>query len=209
MTSNSDTPAGSTQVRSAPLAVSSPPLAEPSAWHEVSLRVNDQPVTGQVESRLLLTDFLRHRLGLTGTHVGCEQGSCGACTVLIDGTAARACLTLAVQADGAEISTVEGLAGADGELHPIQEAFHDEHGMQCGFCTPGFLMSLRGLAEENDSPDEDTLEDHLGGNLCRCTGYVNIRKAARRAMNVGGCHTNGDINGDINGDTGSEDERHG
>ncbi len=158
-----------------------PPLAEPSAWHDVQLQVNGAPVHAQVESRLLLSDFLRHRLGLTGTHVGCEQGSCGACTVLVNGAAVRSCLTLAVQVDAAEVRTVEGLAPNDTQLHPIQRAFHEEHGMQCGFCTPGFLMTLAGLTESTESIDDDKLMDHLGGNLCRCTGYVNIRKAARRA----------------------------
>lgn len=159
-----------------------PPLSEPSAWRDVVVTVNGDEVRAQVESRLLLVDFLRHRLGLTGTHVGCEQGSCGACTVLVDGVAARSCLTLAVQVDGAEVRTVESLAGPDGELSPLQEAFHTEHGLQCGFCTPGFLMTLTALQESGEPVDDDTLLEHLDGNLCRCTGYVNIRRAARKAL---------------------------
>lgn len=162
----------------------SPPLAEPSSWHDISLTVNGETVMAQVESRLLLTDFLRHRLGLTGTHVGCEQGSCGACTVLLDGAAVRSCLTLAVQANGREVRTVEGLAPADEPLTPIQAAFHEQHGLQCGFCTPGFLMSLTGLAEQDGPVDTDELDEHLSGNYCRCTGYVNIRKAARQAFDL-------------------------
>lgn len=165
----------------------SPPLCEPSAWHDIELTVNGRPVSAQVESRLVLTDFLRHRLRLTGTHVGCEQGSCGACTVLLDGRAVRSCLTLAVQADGCSVRTVEGLAEPGSALTGVQQAFHDQHGMQCGFCTPGILMSLTALAEEADEgvpPDEAGLEDHLGGNFCRCTGYVNIRRAARQALGM-------------------------
>ena len=163
-----------------------PPLSEPSGWHDISLTVNGEPVSAQVESRLLLTDFLRHRLRLTGTHVGCEQGSCGACSVLLDGVAVRSCLTLAVQANGRDLRTVEGLAGPDEPLTALQQAFHEQHGMQCGFCTPGFLMSLAGLAEHGGTPSSDELDEHLAGNFCRCTGYVNIRKAARQAFGLPG-----------------------
>lgn len=166
--------------------VATPPLSEPSAWRDVTITVNGEQFTAQVESRLLLVDFLRHRLGLTGTHVGCEQGSCGACTVLIDGVAARSCLALAAQVDGSEIETVESLAADDAPLNELQEAFHTEHGLQCGFCTPGFLMSLTGLAREAERTgeplDEDTIDEGLSGHLCRCTGYVNIRRAARKAL---------------------------
>jgi carbon-monoxide dehydrogenase small subunit len=122
---------------------------------------------------LTLVDFLRGELGLGGVHVGCEHGVCGACTVLIDGRAARSCIMLAVQADGAEIITVEGLS-SDGTLHPIQQAFLESHGLQCGFCTPGFIMSICELLDENKSPTEDEIKETLGGNLCRCTGYENI-----------------------------------
>ncbi|WP_310961303.1 (2Fe-2S)-binding protein [Nocardioides terrisoli] len=158
-----------------------PPLLEPSAWHEIELEVNGEIVGAQVESRLLLVDFLRHRLGLTGTHVGCEQGSCGACTIIIDGQASRSCLAFAVQADGASIRTVEGLAPSGAPLNRLQEAFHTEHGLQCGFCTPGFLMSLTAL-EESGEVGKESIEEHLDGNLCRCTGYVNIKKAAHKAL---------------------------
>ncbi|WP_018156792.1 (2Fe-2S)-binding protein [Demetria terragena] len=158
-----------------------PPLAEPSTWHEIGLEINGQPVRAMVESRLLLVDFLRHRLRLTGTHVGCEQGSCGACTVIIDGHASRSCLAFAVQVDGASIRTVEDLAPGDAPLTDLQRAFHEEHGMQCGFCTPGFLMSLASLEGEDDL-DETAVTEQLDGNLCRCTGYLNIKKAACRAL---------------------------
>lgn len=171
-----------TEISSRPHVAATPPLAEPSAWHDIELTVNGRAVTGQVESRLLLVDFLRHRLGLTGTHVGCEQGSCGACTILIDGEAARSCLTLAVQADGAEVRTVESLAPDGAPLSRLQQAFHEEHGLQCGFCTPGFLMSLASLEESAEVVDEEAVADQLDGNLCRCTGYVNIKKAARKAL---------------------------
>ncbi|HEU0298481.1 MAG TPA: (2Fe-2S)-binding protein [Longimicrobium sp.] len=147
---------------------------------EVSLSVNGAPQRRAVEPRLLLSDFIRHELGLTGTHVGCEHGVCGACTVLLDGEAVRSCLVFAVQADGAEVTTVEGLAeGA--ELHPLQEAFRDAHGLQCGFCTPGILMSMVPFLRDNPSPDEGEIREALSGNLCRCTGYQNIVEAVRLA----------------------------
>lgn len=161
----------------------SPPEGEPGPVHQLDLVVNGEAVSTAVEARLLLCDFLRHRLGLTGTHVGCEQGSCGACTVLLDGQPVRSCLMLAVQARGAAITTIEGLAGAGDGLHPVQEAFHKEHAMQCGFCTPGLVMTLASLSgEERVGPDR--LADHLDGHLCRCTGYENIRRAARRIIAV-------------------------
>ncbi|HEU4884024.1 MAG TPA: (2Fe-2S)-binding protein [Longimicrobium sp.] len=146
------------------------PLAQPV---DVSLSVNGAPYRRVVEPRLLLSDFLRGELGLTGTHVGCEHGVCGACTVLMDGEAVRSCLVFAVQADGAQVVTVEGLDSA-GELHPLQEAFRDAHGLQCGFCTPGILMSMIPFLRDNPHPDEPTIREALSGNLCRCTGYQNI-----------------------------------
>jgi carbon-monoxide dehydrogenase small subunit len=147
-----------------------------------SVRVTVNGVTHEalVEPRMTLADFLRQELALTGTHVGCEHGACGACTVLIEGRTARSCLMLAVQADGAEVTTVEGLS-QDGELHPIQEAFVDEHGLQCGFCTPGFLMSVYELLHDSPSPSDEEIKDMLGGQICRCTGYQSIFRAVRAA----------------------------
>ena len=147
-----------------------------------SIRVTVNGVTHEalVEPRMTLADFLRHELALTGTHVGCEHGACGACTVLIEGRTARSCLMLAVQADGAEVTTVEGLS-PDGRLHPIQEAFVEEHGLQCGFCTPGFLMSVYELLNDNPSPSDEEIEDMLGGQICRCTGYQSILRSVRVA----------------------------
>ena len=144
----------------------------------VAMSVNGTRYERTIEPRLTLADFLRHELGLTGTHLGCEHGICGACTVLVDGATARACLMLAVQADGAEISTVEGLAKPDGSLHPLQQAFHENHGLQCGFCTPGMLMTLVEFLRETPEPTEAELREALSGNLCRCTGYHGIVKAA-------------------------------
>ncbi len=146
----------------------------------IRLTVNGLPREAEVEPRLLASDFLRQHLGLTGTHVGCEHGVCGACTVLVDGEAIRACLLFAVQLEGAEVTTVEGLASEDG-LHPIQQAFLDAHALQCGFCTPGILLSLVPFLEENPSPDEATVREALSGNLCRCTGYQNIVAATLAA----------------------------
>jgi carbon-monoxide dehydrogenase small subunit len=146
----------------------------------VSVTVNGERYERTVESRLSLADFLRHELGLTGTHVGCEHGVCGACTVLVEGRTARACLMLAVQADGQEIATVEGLA-KDGELNALQQAFWEKHGLQCGFCTPGVLMTLTELLREKPSPTEAEVRDALSGHLCRCTGYHNIVAAALEA----------------------------
>ena len=136
----------------------------------VTVTVNGVPSRRSVESRLLLSDFLRHDLELTGTHVGCEHGVCGACTVLFDGEPVRSCLMLAVQADGHAITTVEGLA-TDGRLHPVQQAFHEAHGLQCGFCTPGVLMTVVAFLRDNPASDETTIREALSGNLCRCTGY--------------------------------------
>ncbi len=164
-----------------------PPPSEPTDRHAVSVTINGSTVAAEVESRLLLTDFLRHRLRLTGTHVGCEQGACGACTILLDGRPIRSCLMLAVQADGREITTIEGLAEPDEPLTPVQQAFADQHGLQCGFCTPGFVISLSTLSERagrGESIDEAELDEYLGSSYCRCTGYVNIRRAARQALGL-------------------------
>lgn len=142
--------------------------------------VNGQPVSGDVEPRTLLVHFIRENLGLTGTHIGCETSYCGACTVHLDGTTVKSCAILAVQADGAEITTIEGLA--DGEaLHPVQEGFWERHGLQCGYCTPGMIMSAVGLLEQNPSPTETEIRHGIEGNLCRCTGYHNIVKSIEYA----------------------------
>jgi 2-furoyl-CoA dehydrogenase 2Fe-2S iron sulfur subunit len=146
--------------------------------HRVQLELNGRAVEADAEPRLLLTDFLRHELGMTGTHVGCEHGVCGACTVEIDGMPARACLTLAVQAEGAKIRTVEGLAPAPGRLSILQEAFRRHHALQCGFCTAGILMSLDYYLRHHPNPTEAELRDFLSGHLCRCTGYAPILVAA-------------------------------
>ncbi len=142
--------------------------------HSIALTVNGKKYTGTVEPRLLLSDFLRHDLGLTGTHVGCEHGVCGACTVLMDGQPVRSCLVLAVQANGCSLATVEGLAPSDDALHPMQEAFWEAHGLQCGFCTAGILMTLVPFLEANPDPSEEEIRLALSGNLCRCTGYQHI-----------------------------------
>jgi carbon-monoxide dehydrogenase small subunit len=145
-----------------------------SERHDVAVRVNGVERRCSVEPRELLSDVLRHELGLTGTHVGCEHGVCGACTVLLDGEPVRSCLLLGVQADGHEITTVEGLAPDANTLHPLQEAFRDTHGLQCGFCTPGFLLTLVPFLAENPDPSEDEVRHAISGNLCRCTGYQHI-----------------------------------
>ncbi len=152
-----------------------------SGRHTVSVSVNGETRVREVEPRLLLSDFLRHELGLTGTHVGCEHGVCGACTVLLDGEPVRSCLLLAVQADGREIGTVEGLAPDPEKLHPLQEAFREAHGLQCGFCTAGILMTLVPFLEESPDPSEDEIRHAISGNLCRCTGYQHIVDAVRLA----------------------------
>jgi carbon-monoxide dehydrogenase small subunit len=149
--------------------------------HEIELSVNGTRYRRAVESRMLLSDFLRHELLLAGTHVGCEHGVCGACTILLDGSPIRSCLMLAVQANGRELSTVEGLANNDGDLHPIQQAMHDHHGLQCGYCTPGILMTMAAYLKENPQPSEDEVREALSGNLCRCTGYQNIVDAMMAA----------------------------
>jgi 2-furoyl-CoA dehydrogenase 2Fe-2S iron sulfur subunit len=147
----------------------------------VSLTLNGRKVSGEAEPRMLLSDFLRHVLGATGTHVGCEHGVCGCCTVLIDGTASRACLTLAVQAEGREITTVEALAGPNGALNALQQAFQNNHALQCGFCTPGILMSFTDFLARNPHPTEAEVIEVLGGHLCRCTGYAGIVAAVLEA----------------------------
>jgi aerobic-type carbon monoxide dehydrogenase small subunit (CoxS/CutS family) len=148
---------------------------------ELEVTVNGRRLRGQAEPRMTLADFLRDRLGLTGTHLGCEHGVCGACTILLDGRSVRSCLLLAVQAEGHELTTVEGLAAEDGSLHPVQEAFSEHHGLQCGFCTPGFLMSVCELLADDPDPTEREIREHLSGNLCRCTGYQNIVEAVQAA----------------------------
>ncbi|MBT4520868.1 MAG: (2Fe-2S)-binding protein [Halieaceae bacterium] len=153
-----------------------------TALQHVTVTVNGITYERSVDPRLSLVDFLRHELHLTGTHVGCEHGVCGACTIIKDGMAVRSCLLLAVQSDGTNLQTVEGLRNAEtGELHPIQQAFIDEHGLQCGFCTPGFLMSTLELLADNPSPTDQEIKDALDGNLCRCTGYQSIIKSVRLA----------------------------
>jgi aerobic-type carbon monoxide dehydrogenase small subunit (CoxS/CutS family) len=148
---------------------------------ELTLSVNDRSYTRQVEPRMLLSDFLRHELALTGTHVGCEHGICGACTVLLDGEPIRSCLAFAVQADGHNVTTVEGLAADPRQLHPIQQAFWESHGLQCGFCTPGILLTLLPFLKEHPDPSDDEIRDALSGNICRCTGYQLIVEATRNA----------------------------
>jgi aerobic carbon-monoxide dehydrogenase small subunit len=148
----------------------------------VSLTVNGKPVSTDVETRRTLADFLRDDLGLTGTHLGCEHGVCGACTVEIDGRAVRSCLLLAVQADGTAITTIEGLANADGTLSDLQQAFREAHGFQCAFCAPGFLMTAKVLLADNPSPTRDQIREELSGNLCRCTGYHSIIESVEVAI---------------------------
>ena len=152
--------------------------------HEITLSVNGTERTEEVEARLVLADFLRERLDLTATHLGCEHGVCGACTVLIDGRPARSCLTLAVQADGAKITTLEGIAEPGGELHPVQQGFWEKHGLQCGFCTPGIVISMVELLDRNPRPSEAEISEALSGHLCRCTGYVKIREAVQEAIEI-------------------------
>ncbi len=163
----------------------------------VHLKINEREYSGEVEPRLLLSDFIRDDLGLTGTHVGCEHGVCGACTVLWDGEPVRSCLIFAVQADGAQLTTVEGLAPNETELHPIQEAFSDAHGLQCGFCTPGMLLTALALLRENPNPSEREIREGISGNLCRCTGYHNIviaiQLAARRLADLESVRAGGGV----------------
>jgi len=151
------------------------------AEHAIQFTVNGQSHSGASEARKTLADYLREDCGLTGTHLGCEHGVCGACTILVDGEAVRSCLMFAVQADGADITTIEGIGPADGSLGPVQEAFRQAHGLQCGFCTPGFVVSVHAFLEDNPSPSLDEIKEGLSGNLCRCTGYVGIIAAVRTA----------------------------
>jgi carbon-monoxide dehydrogenase small subunit len=152
-----------------------------SQMHTVSVKVNGREYHREVEPRILLSDFLRHDLGLTGTHVGCEHGVCGACTILLDGEPVRSCLLFAIQAAGHEIMTVEGLAKSPDELHPIQRGFWEAHGLQCGFCTPGILMTLVPFLEQIPQPTEEQIREAISGNLCRCTGYQHIVDSVKLA----------------------------
>lgn len=148
---------------------------------QVSMTVNGKSASGEVEGRTLLVEFLRENLGLTGTHVGCDTSQCGACVVHVDGKAVKSCTMFAAEADGAEVKTIEGMENADGSLGTIQQAFQDHHGLQCGFCTPGMVMSAAALLSENPNPSEAEIRDYLEGNICRCTGYHNIVKAIMAA----------------------------
>lgn len=150
----------------------------------VSMVVNGKPVSGEVEGRTLLVQFLREGLGLTGTHVGCDTSQCGACTVHVDGESVKSCTVFAMACEGAEITTIEGMANADGSLSPLQQAFQDNHGLQCGFCTPGMVMSAADLLRRNAEPTEQEIRDWLEGNLCRCTGYHNIIRSIQAASAV-------------------------
>jgi 2-furoyl-CoA dehydrogenase 2Fe-2S iron sulfur subunit len=150
----------------------------------VSITLNGRKLSAETESRTLLSDFLRHSLGATGTHVGCEHGVCGCCTVQIDGAAVRSCLTLAMQAEGREVRTVESLAAADGKLNKLQQAFQNHHALQCGFCTPGILMSFTDYLSRNPAPTEDDLREVLSGHICRCTGYAGIMAALKEAAGI-------------------------
>ncbi|HEX4216461.1 MAG TPA: (2Fe-2S)-binding protein [Candidatus Dormibacteraeota bacterium] len=149
--------------------------------HKIRVTINGQVREDEVAPRQLLVHYLRDVVGLTGTHVGCDTSQCGACTIHVDGKAVKSCSIFAVQADGHEIKTIEGMAAADGTMHPLQDAFWNEHGLQCGYCTPGFIMAAAYLLEENPDPSEDEIRKGLEGNLCRCTGYVNIVKSVQRA----------------------------
>jgi aerobic carbon-monoxide dehydrogenase small subunit len=152
---------------------------------QVSITVNGKPRTDDVEARLLLAHYLREVCGLRATNIGCDTTSCGACTVIVDGLSVKSCTVLAVQADGAQVTTLEGLAGPDGELHPMQAAFRSEHGLQCGFCTPGMVMAAIGVLADNPDPSDREVREGLEGNLCRCTGYHNIVRAVQAAAQAG------------------------
>jgi len=156
--------------------------------HRVTFTLNGKAVSGEAEPRMLLVDFLRHRLGMTGTHVGCEHGVCGACTVQIDGVPARSCLTYALQAEGRDVRTVEGLADPDGELSPLQAAFRRNHALQCGFCTPGILMTVDAWLKDHPAPSEAEVRDALSGTICRCTGYAQIVAAVMDCVNGEGAN---------------------
>jgi carbon-monoxide dehydrogenase small subunit len=151
---------------------------------QIKVNINGRAYSGDVEARKLLVDFIRDDLGLTGTHVGCEHGVCGACTILWNGDPVRSCLTFAVQANGAELKTIEGLAPSAVDLHPLQQKFWELHGLQCGFCTPGILLTAEALLKENADPSDDEIRESISGNLCRCTGYQNIVAAIREAAKI-------------------------
>jgi aerobic carbon-monoxide dehydrogenase small subunit len=146
----------------------------------IRLRINGEDMAALAEPRMLLSDFLRHELGLTGTHVGCEHGVCGACSVNLDGSVIRSCITFAVQVDGSTIETIEGVAPGE-DLHPIQKSFQEEHGLQCGFCTPGLVVTTKALLKEHPNPSEEEIREYLSGNICRCTGYVGVVAAVKSA----------------------------
>lgn len=148
----------------------------------ITLTVNEKEIINEVEPRILLSDFLREKLRLTGTHIGCEHGVCGACTVLLNGEPVRSCLTFAVQADGCEVKTVESLVSDDGSLHHLQKSFMKNHALQCGFCTPGFLMTLVPFLQENPNPNDEEIRKAVSGTICRCTGYTNIVKAVKEIL---------------------------
>jgi len=151
----------------------------------INVTVDGVSYVDQVEARLLLVHYLRETVGKTGTPIGCDTSNCGACTVLLDGVSVKSCAVLAVQADGADITTIEGMAGAGGELHPLQQAFHEEHALQCGYCTPGMIIAAADLLRDNPHPSDAQIREGLEGNLCRCTGYENIVRAVRRAAQAG------------------------
>ncbi|HEY3684587.1 MAG TPA: (2Fe-2S)-binding protein [Streptosporangiaceae bacterium] len=153
--------------------------------HEIELTVNGEPRACRTEARTSLADLLRDGLGLTGTHLGCEHGVCGACTVLLDGDPVRSCIVLAAQADGCAVTTIEGVAGADGRLSPVQEAFCQTHALQCGYCTPGMILAAQALLDANGDPSRADIDEALGGNICRCTGYQQIREAVELAARTG------------------------
>ena len=159
------------------------------AEHAIEVTVNGERHRNHVEARKTLADFLREDLGLTGTHLGCEHGVCGACTILLDGEAVRSCLVFAVQADGADITTIEGIGPSDGTLGPVQEAFRQCHGLQCGFCTPGFVVSVHAFLADNPNPTPEEIREGLSGNLCRCTGYQGIIKAVAMAAETMSAHS--------------------
>lgn len=152
--------------------------------HDITVHVNGTERTASAPPRRLLSDFLRHDLQLTGTHVGCEHGVCGCCTVLLDGEPVRSCLVFAISVSGRQLTTVEGMAADDGTLHPVQQALQDHHGLQCGFCTPGFVMSACGFLADEPDPDDDEIREGMAGNLCRCTGYTGILQAVKQAAGV-------------------------